>query len=73
VIARHQEFQLIVVDLVNDAVLGAQAPGPTAAQFKFERFWLSEALEGIAHPVFGDAEKSQGQFAVIADPVLLTQ
>jgi hypothetical protein len=52
VIAPHEEIDTVVADQVHEAMFLGDPSGPDVRSEMLDGFWLSDALEGIAHDGF---------------------
>ena len=59
----------VIANKINNAVLLCEASRPSAGQKVFERFWLADASEWIAHYCFNQIKSPQRYFSVSLHPM----
>jgi hypothetical protein len=63
-----EEIDCFIGDAVYEAVLLSDSPGPTAAEYIFQRFGFSEALKRVPHDRINEIQDSHRDSALVFDP-----
>jgi hypothetical protein len=63
-----EEIDCFIGDAVHEAVFLSDSPGPTAAEYVFQRFGFSEAFERVPHDRINQIRDSHRDSAFVFDP-----